>query len=406
MGSVLEDLKAWREQGESYKERLRSQRTDLLAQVAVIDEALAQLGAPTKNRGGRPKRAVAAAESAGDDAPAAVAKPPAQAGLVEPPEADRVAHELWELRGWFYTLPTAYRKPIEMRASGKSVGEIATTLRLDKTAVSNIVFRQRQCLQAARQAGKKPEAQAPATDSDEEPDPAPARAVPPPPPVICTEPRRCTACGKPGHRRTQCPDLEAQELAMYVDAVAPISRPVEIAIVREPPPSAILLPPPTAADLELLMGGPPTLVQLRKRPGHAMVSPRPLTREEKRLSEVAYYPEVGRPHRREHCEGMPRPCLFVSCSHHLYLDVDPDTGSIKFNFPLLEVWQLAETCSLDVADRGGITLEAVAALMNLTRERIRQVEVRGLEEIRSDKVGRHLGVAPERDSSALGAIMG
>jgi hypothetical protein len=80
---------------------------------------------------------------------------------------------------------------------------------------------------------------------------------------------------------------------------------------------------------------------------------------------------------------MPRPCPFVSCEHHLYLDVNPDSGAIKLNFPHLEVWEMAETCSLDVADRGGITLEDVGAILNLTRERIRQVEVRGLVKIRS-----------------------
>ena len=73
-----------------------------------------------------------------------------------------------------------------------------------------------------------------------------------------------------------------------------------------------------------------------------------------------------------------RPCPWVSCKHHLYLDVNPETGSIKINFPDLESWELAETCALDVAERGGITLEEVGEIMNLTRERIRQVEVRGL----------------------------
>jgi hypothetical protein len=75
---------------------------------------------------------------------------------------------------------------------------------------------------------------------------------------------------------------------------------------------------------------------------------------------------------------MPRPCPFVSCKHHLYLDVNPETGSIKLNFPDLEVWEMKETCSLDIADKSGITLEEVGEIMNLTRERIRQVEVRGL----------------------------
>ena len=94
---------------------------------------------------------------------------------------------------------------------------------------------------------------------------------------------------------------------------------------------------------------------------------------------------------------MPRPCPFVSCSHHLYLDVNPETGAIKLNFPHLEVWEMAETCSLDVADRGGITLEEVGAILNLTRERIRQVEVRGLYKIK-DHTGNELGLPPERAS--------
>ena len=98
---------------------------------------------------------------------------------------------------------------------------------------------------------------------------------------------------------------------------------------------------------------------------------------------------------REACASMPRPCPFVSCSHHLYLDVNQETGAIKLNFPHLEVWEMAETCSLDVADRGGITLEEVGAILNLTRERIRQVEVRGLAKIKDDSDGE-LGVPPER----------
>ena len=68
--------------------------------------------------------------------------------------------------------------------------------------------------------------------------------------------------------------------------------------------------------------------------------------------------EESRPRSRADCAGGPRPCLFISCKHHLYLDVNPGTGSIKLNFPDKEIWELNETCALDVADRGGITLEA------------------------------------------------
>src|SRR3982751_469230 len=122
------------------------------------------------------------------------------------------------------------------------------------------------------------------------------------------------------------------------------------------------------------------------------IAPKRLTRDERRLSEVLVYPEdVERPKARHECGQMHRPCPFVSCSHHLYLDVNPETGAIKLNFPHLEVWEMAETCSLDVADRGGITLEEVGAILNLTRERIRQVEVRGLYKIRQHS-GEALGL--------------
>ncbi|OFX24569.1 MAG: DNA-binding protein [Anaeromyxobacter sp. RBG_16_69_14] len=93
--------------------------------------------------------------------------------------------------------------------------------------------------------------------------------------------------------------------------------------------------------------------------------------------------EQSRPRSRADCVNGPRPCMFVSCKHHLYLDVNPGTGSIKLNFPDKEIWELGETCALDVADRGGITLEEVGGIMNLTRERIRQVETRGLLKLRA-----------------------
>lgn len=89
--------------------------------------------------------------------------------------------------------------------------------------------------------------------------------------------------------------------------------------------------------------------------------------------------EKMRPKTRADCVNAPRPCLFVSCKYNLFLDVNPRTGSVKLNFPDKEIWELAETCVLDVADRGGITLEEVGRIMNLTRERIRQVETHGLK---------------------------
>ncbi len=92
--------------------------------------------------------------------------------------------------------------------------------------------------------------------------------------------------------------------------------------------------------------------------------------------------QTARPKTRADCISSARPCIFVSCKYNLYLDVNPETGSIKLNFPDKELAELEYTCALDVAEKGGITLEEVGEIMNLTRERIRQVETRGLEKLR------------------------
>ena len=42
---------------------------------------------------------------------------------------------------------------------------------------------------------------------------------------------------------------------------------------------------------------------------------------------------------------------------------------------------MTDTCALDIADRGGITLEEVGQIMNLTRERVRQLETQGLAKL-------------------------
>ena len=125
--------------------------------------------------------------------------------------------------------------------------------------------------------------------------------------------------------------------------------------------------------------------QGEKRRRARTLSRKQMAREHRKArarGEVVEVVEYWRPKARSECLEMERPCLFVSCRFHLFLDVNPETGSLKENFPGKEPWELEETCALDVADRGGITLEEVGAIMNLTRERIRQVEVRGLEKLK------------------------
>ena len=124
----------------------------------------------------------------------------------------------------------------------------------------------------------------------------------------------------------------------------------------------------------------------RKREVRARtISVKRMTKRELELGRILYPDVEGveRPVTRADCQGGERPCPFVSCKHHLYLDVSARTGAIKLNFPDLEVWEMSETCALDIADRGGATLEEVGAIMNLTRERIRQVEVKGLAKLQA-----------------------
>ena len=112
------------------------------------------------------------------------------------------------------------------------------------------------------------------------------------------------------------------------------------------------------------------------------ISVKRMTKRELEIGRLLY-PEhdYDKPETRNDCVEGSRPCPFVSCKHHLYLDVSSRTGAIKLNFPDLEVWEMNETCALDIADRGGTTLEEVGAIMNLTRERIRQVEVKALAKL-------------------------
>jgi len=90
-----------------------------------------------------------------------------------------------------------------------------------------------------------------------------------------------------------------------------------------------------------------------------------------------------RPKVRADCSSFPRPCPFVGCKYHLFLDVGRE-GQIKYNFgdDVDALAKMKDTCALDVANQGGMHLESVGALMNFTRERARQQEEEGLAKLR------------------------
>lgn len=90
--------------------------------------------------------------------------------------------------------------------------------------------------------------------------------------------------------------------------------------------------------------------------------------------------EKTRPHTWGECQerGLgARPCPYVGCYYHLYADVLP-TGSLKMLWSDADPLELPETCALAVAQRGGLTLDEVGLILNITRERVRQIQVDGL----------------------------
>jgi len=145
--------------------------------------------------------------------------------------------------------------------------------------------------------------------------------------------------------------------------------------------------PPLGLDLDDAL--PETSIKIRRerrrsRPRSKTIALKRMTRTELLAGARAYPPvDIARPKTRAECGGEQRPCPWVACKHHLYLDINPDTGSIKINFPDLEPWEMRDTCALDVAERGGSTLDEVGEVTNLTRERIRQLEVRGLLKLKA-----------------------
>jgi len=206
-----------------------------------------------------------------------------------------------------------------------------------------------------------------------EPPPSPPEPAPPFPEPIPPPPEPVPPPPEPEPEPP--PSEPAPELPSAPEPMAPVPEPTAPA------------PEPPAMEASEAAGAAPTLEKVRlaavngSRRGKTVSSDH-LSWKERHASKLIVYPEVDRPATRADCEDGPRPCPFVSCAHHLYLDVTTN-GSLKLNFPHLEVWEMSETCVLDVAARGGITLEEVGIIFNLTRERIRQIEVSGLGHLRN-----------------------
>jgi hypothetical protein len=149
-----------------------------------------------------------------------------------------------------------------------------------------------------------------------------------------------------------------------------------------------------------------------------------------------------RPLTRADCAGRPRPCPWVGCRFHLGIDVretgtltlhagrtteviehsdgrerareltrrvaglpehEPVTRADRAIDAFVEALAAAPlTCTLDVADQGGVTLEQVGDLLHITRERVRQIETLALRKLRANARPRHFEDAPEEPMDRFG----
>ncbi len=123
-----------------------------------------------------------------------------------------------------------------------------------------------------------------------------------------------------------------------------------------------------------LIGLPP--LGLESKPAPVKSIPIKDTSLKKLYAEGEKHPgRTALPLYRDECVDGPRPCPLVRCRYHLYLEVLP-TGTIVFNHPGVEPWEMKHSCALDLADTGEQTLEYVASALGVTREAIRLIEVR------------------------------
>jgi hypothetical protein len=125
--------------------------------------------------------------------------------------------------------------------------------------------------------------------------------------------------------------------------------------------------------------------RLRRRPrslGLEPLSKRELAEKNRIDADSDLVAELAaRPRDRRDCKDGPRPCPWAGCAMHLGLNITPG-GAAKVMFPDgeggIDLDAMDDTCALDVADAHDMldpkTFEEVGRLMNMTPQRILQIE--------------------------------
>lgn len=145
-----------------------------------------------------------------------------------------------------------------------------------------------------------------------------------------------------------------------------------LGVAAQPGSSPEKLPDATGRE-PLLTARAPVVLPAKGSSLSVTLTRRQLERDAKKLGPKERGPEQ-RPRCRGDCVDGPRPCPHVGCRYHLALDVSAKTGSLHLIRPETPVEEMTASCALDVADDGPHTLEQVAGVFNVTRERGRQLE--------------------------------
>jgi|GEM_PF-1609098 len=78
------------------------------------------------------------------------------------------------------------------------------------------------------------------------------------------------------------------------------------------------------------------------------------------------------------CRKLGGPCPHAVCRFNLTSERRDNRGArpAAFHLPVVR-----ETCALEAAEQGGMTLEEIAKRLSLTRERVRQIELGALKKL-------------------------
>jgi hypothetical protein len=231
---------------------------------------------------------------------------------------------------------------------------------------------------------------------------------------------RCSACGEIGHRKgykicTKRPGRERR--------TAPAPKRPTPAADDEDAPAASAQPAPDspAPETVALRIAAPSRQCSPYRRARTIAEPKGKKLQDMLQAAPAIDVQLDRlrPRTRADCATAPRPCPFVSCKHHLALEVHPERGSLRQVFPDFNIAddpaeglqrmqkELGATCVLDVigghevehfgglialhqaalslgnpGHTPGLNIEETGRRMNLSIERTRQISSAAMQELR------------------------